>query len=148
MIPRGAAIFFIVGLVAAGFLGYYLSQIANQVPALVYENGPSLTIMPDKMNYRVGEPVHIRVINSGTVPLVFSDRSYGLKVKQLDGTVIYSPVAAQVVAKLGPKEEKAFVWDQTKNDGSKTYQGRYKIVASASDPDKTLEKSVTINILK
>ncbi|SHO42472.1 conserved hypothetical protein [Nitrosotalea sinensis] len=147
MIPKGAAIFFIVGLIAAGFLGIYLSHIANQIPVLVYVSGPSLTVIPDKINYHMGEPVKIRVINSGTVPLLFSDSSYGVKIEQLDGTVIYSPVSAQVVSKLEPKEEKIFVWDQTKNDGSKAYQGRYRIVSSTNDSNM-LRESVTINILK
>ena len=149
MIPKGAAIFFIVGLVAAGMLGVYLSQVANQIPALVYTNGPSLTIIPEKINYHLGEPIRVRIINSGTVPLTFLDTSYGLKIEQLDGTIIYSPISAQVISKLDPKEEKNFVWDQTKTDGSKTYQGRYKIISSASsDSGDVLKKSVTINILK
>ena len=149
MIPKGAAIFFIVGLVSAGFLGYYLSQIANQVPTLVYENGPSLTLIPDKINYRLGEPVHIRIINSGTVPLAFSDASYGLKITRLDGILVYSPLSAQILSKLDPKEEKTFVWDQTKSDGGKAYQGRYKIVSSTIEgTESSLEKSVTINLLK
>jgi len=148
LIPKGAAIFFIVGLVAAGILGIYLSQIANQIPTLVYTDGPSLTIIPEKINYHLGEPVGIRIINSGTVPLTFSDASYGLKIAQLDGTIIYAPVSAQVVSKLEPKEEKNFVWDQIKTDGSKTYQGRYKIISSASSNSEVLKKSVTINIFK
>jgi hypothetical protein len=149
LIPKGAAIFFIVGLIAAGLLGYYLSQIANQVPTLVYENGPSLTIIPDKINYHLGEPVHIRIINSGTIPLTFSDASYGLKITRLDGVLIYSPLSAQVISKLEPKEEKTFLWDQTKSDGTKAYQGRYTIISStAGDVVKTLKQSVSINILK
>lgn len=148
MIPKGAAIFFIVGLVSAGLLGSYLLQIANQIPTLVYENGPSLTIIPEKINYRPGELIHIRIINSGTVPLTFEDSSYGLKIVQLDGTTIYSPISTPVVSKLGPKEEKNFVWNQTKNDGSKIYQGRYKIISSASlDNGNVLQRSVIINIL-
>ena len=138
-----------VGLVAAGLLGYYLSQIANQVPTLVYENGPSLTIIPDKINYHLGEPVHIRIINSGTIPLTFSDASYGLKITRLDGILVYSPLSAQVISKLDPKEEKTFVWDQTKSDGGKAYQGRYKIVSSTTeDVNTSLKKSVTINLSK
>ena len=149
MIPKGAAIFFIVGLVAAGMLGIYLSQVANQIPSLVYTEGPSLTIIPEKINYHLGESVRIKIINSGTVPLTFSDASYGLKIAQLDGTIIYTPISAQVVSKLGPNEEKNFVWDQIKTDGSKTYQGRYKIISSASlDSGEILKKSVTINIFK
>lgn len=149
MIPKGAAIFFIVGLIAAGFLGYYLSQIANQVPTLVYDNGPSLTIIPDKINYHLGEPVHIRIINSGTTPLTFSDASYGLKITRLDGILIYSPISAQVISKLEPKEEKTFLWDQTKSDGTKAYQGRYTIISSTiEDVVPSLKKSVSINLLK
>jgi hypothetical protein len=148
LIPKGAAIFFVVGLTAAGFLGVYLSQIANQLPELVYVNGPSLTIIPNTINYHVGEPVNIRVINSGTVPLSFADSSYEIKIEQLDGTVIYSPVSAQVISKLEPKEEKNFVWNQVKTDGSKAYQGRYRIVSSTSDSQNMLRESVTINILK
>ena len=149
MIPRGAAIFFIVGIVGAGLIGEYLSEIANQAPTLVYENGPSLSIIPEKINYRLGEPVHIRIINSGTIPLTFSDSSYGLKIVGLDGTVIFLPVSAQVVSTLNPKEEKTFVWDQIKTDGSKIFQGRYKIVSSTwADSSNVLKKSVTINIFK
>jgi len=150
LIPKGAAIFFLVGLVAAGLLGYYLSQIANQVPTLVYENGPSLTIIPNKINYHLGEPVHIRMINSGTVPLTFSDASYGMKITRLDGILVYSPsLSVQVISKLEPREEKTFIWNQTKSDGGNAYQGRYEIVSSTiEDTGSTLKKSVTINLLK
>jgi len=149
LIPRGAAIFFIVGVVGAGLIGEYLSEIANQAPTLVYENGPSLSIIPEKINYRLGEPVHVRIINSGTVPLTFSDSSYGLKIVGLDGTAIFLPVSAQVISTLNPKEEKTFVWDQTKTDGSKIFQGRYKIISSTwADSSNVLKKSVTINIFK
>ncbi|TLX85188.1 MAG: hypothetical protein E6K98_00805 [Thaumarchaeota archaeon] len=149
MIPRGATIFFVAGVFGAGALGAYLSQIANQTPTLVYESGPSLTVIPEKINYRLGEPVHIRIINSGTIPLTFSDSAYGLRIVGLDGTVIFSPISVQVVSILNPKEEKTFVWDQTKTDGSKIFQGRYKIVSSTlPDSGSVLHKSVTINIFK
>jgi hypothetical protein len=148
LIPKGAAIFFVVGLMAAGILGIYLSHIASQIPTLVYENGSSLTIIPDKINYHIGELVHIKIINSGTLPLQFSDSSYGLKITRLDGIIVYSPISSQMIYTLYPKAEKSFVWDQTKNDGSKTYQGRYKIISSTSDSGNILKKSVTINIFK
>ena len=149
MIPKGAAIFFLVGLVSAGLLGIYLSQVANQIPSLVYENGFSLTIIPEKINYHLGESINIRIINSGTLPLTFQDSSYGLRITRLDGAVVYSPISTQIISKLDPKEEKKFIWDQTKADGSKIYPGRYNIVSSISlDNGNILKKSVTINILK
>jgi hypothetical protein len=149
LIPKGATIFFIVGVIGAGMLGAYLSEVSNQIPILVYQNGPSLTIIPQKINYHIGESVHIRIINSGTTPLTFSDSSYGLRILALDGTTIYSPVSAQVISTLNPKDEKSFVWDQIKTDGSKIFEGRYQIISSTSQvAGNVLTKSVTINIVQ
>ncbi|MFZ1077160.1 MAG: hypothetical protein WAN47_07005 [Nitrosotalea sp.] len=149
MIPKGATICFVVGAIGAGVIGAYLFQISNQTPSLVYQNGPSLSIIPEKINYHLDEPVHIRIINSGTVPLTFSDSSFGLKIRGLDGTIIYSPVSAQMTSTLNPREEKMFVWNQTKTDGSKVIEGRYEIESNTSpDADNALKKSVTINIFQ
>ncbi len=149
MIPKGATICFVVGAIGAGILGAYLFQISNQTPSLVYQNGPSLSIIPEKINYHLDEPVHIRIINSGTVPLTFSDSSFGLKIRGLDGTIIYSPVSTQTLSTLNPHEEKIFVWNQTKTDGSKVIEGRYEIESNTSpDTDNALKKSVTINIFQ
>jgi len=50
---------------------------------------------------------------------------------------------------LQPKEEKMFVWDQTKSDGDKVIDGRYKIVSNTiQNNGKMLEKSLIINIFK
>ena len=149
MIPKGATVFFIVGVIGAGMLGAYLSEVSNQLPFLVYQNGPSLTVIPQKINYHLGESVHIRIINSGTTPLTFSDSSYGLRILALDGTTIYSPVSAQVISTLNPRDEKSFVWDQIKTDGSKIFEGRYQIISSTSlAAGNVLTKSVTINIVQ
>ncbi len=149
MIPKGAAIFFTVGVAAAGLLGLYLIQISNQLPLLVYQDGPSLTIIPNKITYNIGESINVKIINSGTIPLKFSGSSLGLRILGLDGTVIFSPMSEQVISILEPKEEKTFVWNQTKTDGSKVFEGRYKIISSTlQDAGFVLERSVTINILK
>ncbi|MGB6463839.1 MAG: hypothetical protein WA799_02650 [Nitrosotalea sp.] len=149
MIPKGATICFVVGAIGAGVIGAFLFQISNQTPSLIYQNGPSLSIIPEKINYRLDEPVHIRIINSGTVPLTFSDSSFGLKIRGLDGTIIYSPISTQTISTLNPHEEKMFVWNQTKTDGSKVIEGRYKIESNtSSDTDNVLKKSVTINVFQ
>ena len=149
MIPKGAIICIVLGVIGSGLVGIFFSEIANQPPTLVYVLGPSLSLITEKTNFRLGEPIHIRIVNSGTVPLTFSDASYGLKIKQLDGIVLYTPVSAQVISALQPKEEKMFVWNQTKLDGSKVIEGRYKIVSNTdSSSGNVLEKSITINILK
>lgn len=149
MIPKGATICFVIGVFSAGILGAYLYQISNQLPTLVYQNGPSLSIMPDKISYRMGETIRIRIIDSGNTTLLFSDPTYGLKVRGLDGTIIYQPPSAGSDSTLAPHQEKIFVWNQTRTDGGKVFEGRYKIESNtAPDPGNELKKSVTINIFQ
>jgi len=116
---------------------------------LNFLQGPSLSILTEKTDFKKGEIITIRIINSGSVPLTFSDASYGLKISGLDGTLLYSPISAQVISVLEPKEEKSFEWDQIKNDGDPVLEGTYKISSRAMDNlEKTIKKSITINIYK
>lgn len=149
MIPKGATICFVIGVFGAGILGAFLYQISSQVPTLVYQDGPSLSVIPDKINYHLGEPVHIRIINSGTVPLKFSDSALGLKIRGLDGEIIYSPQYNVSGSVLSPHEEKTFVWNQTRTGGGKVFEGRYDIESSTSpDAANVLEKSIAINLVQ
>lgn len=149
MIPKGATICFVIGVLGAGALGAYLYQISSQTPKLVYVDGPSLTVIPDKINYRLGQPVHIRVINSGSTPLVFSDSSLDLKIRGLDGTIIYSPPSTGTSVTMSPHQEAMFVWNQTKNGGGKVFEGRYKIESNTlPEAGNELKKSVTINVFQ
>ncbi len=116
---------------------------------LNFLQGPSLSILTEKTDFKKGEIITIRIINSGSVLLTFSDASYGLKISGLDGTLLYSPISAQVISVLEPKEEKSFEWDQIKNDGDRILEGTYKISSKGMDNlEKTIKKSITINILK
>lgn len=138
-----------LGVVGAIVIGLFFANLANQAPTLVYVEGSSLSIITEKTNFELGEPINIRIINSGTEPLTFSDSSYGMKIVGLDGRILYSPQSLQVISVLEPKEEKMFVWDQTKSDGDKIIDGRYKIVSSAiAGGENVLTKSLTINVLK
>ncbi|HLC09518.1 MAG TPA: hypothetical protein VJJ01_00165 [Nitrosopumilaceae archaeon] len=149
MIPKGAMIGLGVGVVGAIVIGLFFANLANQAPTLVYVEGSSLSIITEKTNFELGEPINIRIINSGTEPLAFSDSSYGMKIVGLDSRILYSPQSLQIISVLEPKEEKMFVWDQTKSDGDKIIDGRYKIVSSAIAGGKNvLTKSLTINVLK
>ena len=137
-----------VGIVAGAILGVIFVDSKNP-NELNFQQGPSLSILTEKTDFKKGETITIRIINSGSVPLTFSDASYGLKISVLDGTLLYSPVAAQVISVLEPKEEKSFEWDQIKNDGDSMLEGTYKISSSAMDNlEKTIKKSIIINIYK
>lgn len=149
MIPKGALIGFGFGIIVAAISGFLLLSVTDQSHVLVYVEGPSLSIITEKTNYKIGEEIIIKIVNSGTVPLSFSDSSYGLRIIGLDGRLLYSPQSAQMISTLQPKEEKMFVWDQKKSDGDAVIDGRYKIVSNAvQNNGKILEKSLTINISK
>ena len=148
MIPRGLILATCVGVIAGAILGVIFVDFKNP-NELNFQEALSLSILTEKTDFKKGEIITIRIINSGSVPLTFSDASYGFKISGLDGTLLYSPVSAQVISVLEPKEEKIFEWDQIKNDGDSVLEGTYKISSSGMDNlEKTIKKSITINIYK
>ncbi len=148
MIPRSLSIAIIVGVLAGGLFGLFFVKIDNN-NQLEFVEGSSLSIVTEKIDFDLGEEITIKIINSGTNQLTFSDASYGLQIRGLDGLVLYSPTADQVISLLEPKEDKTFVWSQIKNDGDKALAGTYKITTNAlDDAGKIIKKSITINIHK
>ena len=148
MFSKSLVLFTAVGIVAGLLYGIYLLDIKN-TNQLVFSEGPSLSIVTEKHDFKKGEAIKIRIVNSGTVPLIFADASYGLKVTGLSGMLMYSPPSSQVISKLEPKEEVEFVWDQIKNDGDPALEGLYKIHSKGTyDKENTIEKSITVNIWK
>ena len=147
-LPNGLLIAVFVGMMSGLILGIFTySQTSHE--QLVFVEGPSISILTEMADFKLGEMITIKIVNSGTVPLVFSDASYGLKVTGLDGLIYYTPVASQVVSTLEPKEGATFVWDQKKVDGSDSLEGRYKIIVEGFDPQNNkVKKSIVINVLK
>jgi len=147
MIPLGLIIGIIVGVAAGGIFGVFTISIDDE--QLKFVLGPSLSIVTEKNDFKISEEISIKIINSGTVPLSFSDASYGLKIINLDGWNIYSPISAQVISTLEPTQEVSFVWDQIKNNGEPLLEGLYKIETETKDGQgKTVKKTITINIVK
>ena len=147
MFAKSLVIFVGVGIFAGLLFGIYLLDVKN-TSQLVYVEGPSLSVVTEKSDFKKGEEIKIRIVNSGTIPLTFSDTSYGLRVTGLSGMLMYSPTSAQVISKLEPKEEIEFVWEQIKNDGQPALEGLYKIHTRGFDNENKVEKSITINIWK
>ncbi len=147
MFPRGLIIAVVIGIIAGAIVGVFLVTQKNE-EQLEFVLGPSISIVTDKIDFEQGEKISIKIINSGTIPLTFSDASYGFKITGLDGRVLYSPVSAQVISTLEPTEEISFVWDQIKNDGDQAAAGTYKIISNALDGDMKIKKSIIINIYK
>ena len=147
MFPRGLILAVVLGIAAGVIVGVFLVTQKNG-EQLEYVQGPSISIVTDKIDFKQGEQITIKIVNSGTSALTFSNASYGLKITGLDGRVLFTPVSAQVISTLEPKEEFSFVWDQIKNDGDQASAGTYKIISIALDGDKTIKKSIIINIYK
>ena len=147
-VPRGLVIAILIGMLAGLTLGFFVNYQSNH-EQLVFQEGPSISILTEKIDFELGEHIYIKIVNSGTIPLTFPDTSYGLKVTGLDGVLYYTPMAAQVISTLEPKEEKTFVWNQKRMDGSDSLEGIYKIVVEGFDHENNkAKKSIVINLLK
>ena len=147
-VPRGLIIAILIGMVSGLVVGFF-ENIQYNHEQLVFQEGSSISIVTEKIDFELGEQIHIKIVNSGTIPLTFPDASYGLKVTGLDGVLFYTPMAAQVISTLEPKEEKTFVWNQKRMDGSDLLEGFYKIVVEGFDHENNkVKKSIVINLLK
>jgi len=147
-VPRGLVIAILIGMLAGLTLGFFVNYQSNH-EQLVFQEGSSISIVTEKIDFELGEHIYIKIVNSGTIPLTFSDASYGLKVTGLDGVLYYTPMAAQVISTLEPKEEKTIVWNQKRMDGSDLLEGFYKIVVEGFDHENNkVKKSIVINLLK
>ena len=148
MVPRGLILALLIGLVAGPVFGIILYQTDTH-EQLVFVDGSSISILTEKIDFDLGEKISIKIINSGTTELTFSDTSYGLEIKQLDGIVVFRPLSSQVISTLNSHDEIEFSWDQLKNNGEQILEGSYKITSVGFDDNKnTIKKSIIINILK
>ena len=152
MFSKTLIAFTAVGVIAGLAFGVYLIDVKN-TNQLVFVEGPSISIVTEKFDFKKGEEIKISIINSGTVPVTFSDSSYGLRITGLSGMLMYSPQSlpdtiSQTYSLL-PREEMEFNWDQIKNDGDPILEGLYKIHSKGFDPEENkVEKSTTITIWK
>ena len=148
MFPKGLTLAISLGIIAGPIFGIMLYEFGEH-EQLIFVDGDSISIVTEKTDFKIGETILIRIINSGTTDLTFSDSSYGLEIKQLDGISVFKPISAQVLSSLEPHEEFEFAWDQKKDNGEQVLEGLYKLTSNGISPSgNTVEKSVTINILK
>ena len=148
LLPKSLVIFIGIGLISGLAFGVYLFDIKN-TNQLVFVEGPSISVVTEKFDFKKGEEIQIRIVNSGTIPLIFSDASYGLRITGLSGILMYSPVAAQMISHLEPGGEIKFSWDQIKNDGNVILEGIYKISTKGIDKQgNQVERSITVTIWK
>lgn len=148
LFSKSLIIFVGIGLIAGLVFGIYLLDVKN-TSQLVFVDGPSISIVTEKFDFKQNEEIKIRIVNSGTLPLTFPDTSYGLRITGLSGILMYTPYASEVVSHLEPGDEIEFSWNQMKNDGDQTLEGLYKISAKGGDTQgNQVERSTTVTIWK
>ncbi len=148
MLAKSLIIFVCVGIVTGLVFGIYLIDFKNTTQ-LVFVEGSSISIVTEKFDFKQDELIQIRIVNSGTTELTFSDSSYGLKITGLSGILMYFPISVQMISTLEPGDEIIFSWDQIKNDGDAVLEGVYKISAKGLDVQGNIvEKSTTVTIWK
>ena len=139
------AIFMSVGAAAGLAAGLLLMDITGG--EITHVDGLSISIATDKSDYKLGEPVSVRIVNTGSVPLE-SGEAWRFRITGLSGMLMYSE-PGHAPAKLDPGLETTLVWDQTKNDGDTALEGLYRISIRGHGPDGAqAEDSTTIMIWK
>lgn len=150
MLAKSLVVFITIGVISGLGLGVYLIDLKN-TSQLEFVDGPSISVVTEKTDFKRGEEIIIRIVNSGTTPLTFSDSSYGLRITGLSGILMYSPWVSteEINPILEPRSEIEFSWDQIKNDGDSVLEGLYKISAKGMDSQgNKIEKSTTVTIWK
>ncbi|CAE6484732.1 MAG: hypothetical protein QXY22_04765 [Candidatus Nitrosotenuis sp.] len=147
MLPKGLVIAVVSGVLASGVLGAYFIKIASEQYELEFVEGPSVSVMVEKPDYKLGETVRITIINSGTEKIEIAKDLPTIQIRALDGTVFYSEYLSPLI--LEQKQERFFDWNQRKSDGSQVLEGRYVVDVLVYGEDKQkLTDRLTINILK
>ena len=148
MLAKSLIVFIGIGIIAGFVFGIYLIDFKN-TSQLVFVEGSSVSIVTEKFDFKQDELIQIKIVNSGTTDLTFSDSSYGLKITGLSGILMYSPISNSVMSTLDPGEDIIFSWDQIKNDGDAVLEGVYKISVKGMDVEgNNVEKSTTVTIWK
>ena len=148
MLSKSLVIFVGVGIIAGLVFGIYLIDVKS-TSQLTFVEGSSISIVTEKSDFKKGEEIKIRIVNSGTVPLIFTDTSYGLRITGLSGMLMYTPVSVQTRSNLEPGAEVEFLWNQIKNDGDTALEGLYKISVKGMDAKQNaVERSTTVTIWK
>ena len=146
MFPKSLVIAVLSGVIASAALGSFFITLTLQQQELEFVDGPSVSILVDKNDYKLGEKIVITIVNTGTSTISLSGDLPSLKIRALDGTVFFSTSFDGLT--LEPRAQHVFEWNQLKNDNSQILEGRYVIDSFAYGEDGQLSDSATVNVHK
>ncbi len=67
LLAKSLVLFIGVGLISGLAFGVYLLDVKN-TSQLVFVEGPSISVVTEKIDFKKGEEIKIRIVNSGTMP--------------------------------------------------------------------------------
>ena len=70
LLAKSLVIFICVGLISGLAFGVYLLDVKN-TSQLIFVEGPSISVVTEKVDFKIGEEMKIRIVNSGTIPMIF-----------------------------------------------------------------------------
>ena len=115
--------------------------------SLTYVEGASISVITDKSDYKRGEPIQVRVVNTGTVPLETSTQ-WNLRITGLSGMIMYDG-GEHTDSFLSPGRDYTIMWNQTKNDGDIVLEGLYRVSVEGTYADgHTIQDWITVTIWK
>jgi hypothetical protein len=149
LLAKSLVLFIGIGVIVGLVFGIYLIDVKN-TSQLVFVEGPSVSVVTEKSDFKKGEEIKIRIVNSGTVPISFSPSYGGLKITGLSGISMKSFHSIEdILHIISPGGEMMFSWDQIKNDGDKALEGLYKISVKGKDTQgNEVSRSTTVTIWK
>lgn len=146
MFPKSLVIAVLSGVIASAALGSFFITLTLQQQELEFVDGPSVSVLVDKNDYKLGEKIIITIVNTGTSTISLSGDLPSLKIRALDGTVFFSTSFEGLI--LEPRAQHVFEWNQLKNDSSQILEGRYVIDSFAYGEGGQLSDSATVNVHK
>ncbi len=71
MLPKGLIIAISLGIISGPLFGIFLYEFAIE-EQLIYVEGTSLSIVTEKTDFKLGESITIKIVNSGTNELKYA----------------------------------------------------------------------------
>ena len=66
-VPRGLVIAIFIGMLAGLITWIFCELSSTNHEQLVFQEGPSISILTEKIDFELGEHIYIKIVNSGTI---------------------------------------------------------------------------------
>lgn len=116
---------------------FFISLIIGSISSLQRSN--SISLRTDKKVYKIGEKVTIILENYSNRTIYLRNSAPWRIEKKLGNkwSIVFIPIALQVITPLSPGSSKKWIWPQRNREGKQVSEGKYKVVLTVNS--KVLE---------